>query len=167
MQKKKRVLTYAVDGTNADDINDYRPGLRALKELEIKSPLLKNALTKNDIRELSKELNLPTWNKPSYACLLSRIPYGTELKVEEFEKIEKSEKYLMDTGFKVVRVRCHGDLARIEVPKKDMERLFSISLLDEISINLKKLGFKYVTLDIQGYRTGSLDVDIVEKGEIK
>jgi uncharacterized protein len=159
----KNGYNYVVDGTNADDINDYRPGLRALKELEIKSPLLENKLSKNEIRELSKELNLPTWNKPPYACLLSRIPYGTELKVEEFEKIERSEKYLMDKGFRAVRVRCHGDLARIEVPREDIPRLFDINLMDEISSKLKEFGFKYVSLDMQGYRTGSLNLNIKEK----
>lgn len=160
----KNGYKYVVDGTNADDIHDYRPGLRALKELDIKSPLLENGLSKKEIRELSKELNLPTWNKPPYACLLSRIPYGTELKVEEFDKIEKSERYLMDKGFIAVRVRSHGDLARIEVPKEDIHRLFDENLLNEISIKLKEFGFNYVSLDMQGYKTGSLNIGIEEKG---
>jgi len=150
-------LGYVVDGTNADDINDYRPGLRALRELGIKSPLLENGLTKNEIREFSKELGLPTWDKPSYACILSRIPYGTKLENEMFSRIENSEKYLMDKGFRAVRVRCHGDLARIEVPGEDMQRLFDAELLQEISVKLKAFGFKYVTMDLQGYRTGSLN----------
>lgn len=154
---------YVVDGTNADDITEYRPGLRALKELEIKSPLLESGLSKNEIRALSKELNLPTWDKPPYACLLSRIPYNTELKVEDFDKIEKAEKYLIDNGFRAVRVRAHGDIARIEVPREDIQRLFNINLFDEISNKLKGYGFKFVTLDMQGYRTGSLNVDIEEK----
>lgn len=158
----KNGYKYVVDGTNADDINDYRPGLRALRELEIKSPLLETGLTKAEIRELSRKLNLPTWDKPSYACLLSRIPYGTELKTEDFIKIEKSEKFLMDKGFRAVRVRCHGDLARIEVPRENIEDLFNVALLDEISKELKKFGFKYITLDIQGYRTGSLNSDVAE-----
>jgi len=149
---------YVADGTNADDINEYRPGLRALKELEIKSPLLENGLAKNEIRELSKELDLPTWDKPSYACLLSRIPYGTELREEDFEKIEKSERFMMENGFRAVRVRCHGDLARIEVPKEHMERLFALDLMDKISTKFKEYGFKYVSLDMQGYTTGSLNI---------
>jgi len=160
----KNGYKYVVDGTNADDINDYRPGLRALKELDIKSPLLENGLSKKEIREFSKELNLPTWNKPPYACILSRIPYGTELKVEEFEKIEKSERYLMDKGFMAVRVRSHGDLARIEVPREDIHRLFNENLLNEISVKLKEFGFSYVSLDMQGYKIGSLNIGIEEKG---
>ncbi|HEY5576485.1 MAG TPA: ATP-dependent sacrificial sulfur transferase LarE [Clostridiaceae bacterium] len=151
---------YVVDGTNADDVNEYRPGLRALKELGIKSPLLENGLAKNEIRELSKELDLPTWDKPSYACLLSRIPYGTELREEDFEKIEKSERFMMDNGFRAVRVRCHGDLARIEVPKENMEELFALDLMDKISTKFKEYGFKYVSLDMQGYTTGSLNISI-------
>lgn len=157
---EKNNYKYVADGTNADDINDYRPGIRALKELSIKSPLLENGFTKSDIRGLSKELNLQTWDKPSYACLLSRIPYGTELKTADFSKIELSEKYLMDKGYRAVRVRAHGDLARIEVPKENMESLFNLNLLDEISSKLKEFGFKYVTLDIQGYRTGSLNIEL-------
>jgi len=151
---------HVADGTNSDDINEYRPGLRALEELGIKSPLLKNGLTKKEIRELSKELDLPTWDKPSYACLLSRIPYGTELREEDFEKIEKSERFMMDNGFRAVRVRCHGDLARIEVPKEHLERLFAVDLMDKISSKFKEFGFKYVSLDMQGYRTGSLNISI-------
>lgn len=161
---KENGYKYVVDGTNSDDTKDYRPGLRALKELEIKSPLLHCELTKNEIRELSKELDLPTWDKPSYACLLSRIPYNTELKVEDLCKIEKSERYLISKGFRAVRVRFHGDLARIEVPKEDMKRLFDLDLLDEIATKLKEFGFKYVSLDMQGYRTGSLNIGIEEKG---
>jgi uncharacterized protein len=153
-------LKHVVDGTNADDINEYRPGLRALKELGVKSPLLENGLSKSEIREISKGMGLPTWDKPSYACLLSRIPYGTELEEEMFARIENSEKYLMDRGFRAVRVRCHGDLARIEVPGSELHRLFYAELLKEISGKLKEFGFEYVTLDMQGYRTGSLNAGI-------
>lgn len=160
---KNNGYKYVVDGTNFDDTKDYRPGLRALKELQIKSPLLKNELTKMEIRELSKELGLKTWDKPAYACLLSRIPYGNEIKEEELRKIENAERYLMDRGFLAVRVRCHGDLARIEVPREDMTKLFNLELLDEISNKLKSFGFKYVSLDIQGYRTGSLNETIVKE----
>ncbi|MGE5626976.1 MAG: ATP-dependent sacrificial sulfur transferase LarE [Solirubrobacterales bacterium] len=156
----KNNYKYVADGTNADDINDYRPGIRALKELSIKSPLLENGFTKSDIRNLSKELSLQTWDKPSYACLLSRIPYGAELKISDFSKIELSEKYLMDKGYRAVRVRAHGDLARIEVPRENLESLFNLDLLDEISSKLEEFGFKYVTLDIKGYRTGSLNIEL-------
>lgn len=158
---KKCGFQYVVDGTNADDTKDYRPGLRALSELGIKSPLLEKGITKSEIREFSKELNLPTWDKPSYACLLSRIPYDEEIKVKDLDKIEKSEKYLMDLGFRAIRVRCHGDLARIEVPKEQISKITEGDLGEKISKSLKEFGFKYVTLDMDGYRTGSLNEGLV------
>lgn len=148
---------YVIDGTNFDDIGDYRPGLKALAELNIKSPLLECQLTKQEIRDLSKELGLNTWDKPPYACLLTRIPYGNELKEEDFVKIEKAEKYMMARGFRAVRVRCHGNLARIEVDKKDKSKLFNAELLEEIAGKLKEFGFTYVTLDLEGYRVGSFN----------
>lgn len=160
---KTQGYNYVIDGTNLDDMGDYRPGLKALKELNVKSPLLECKLTKKDIRSLSKELGLKTWDKPSYACLLTRIPYGDELKVEDFEKIEEAEKYMMKIGFRAVRVRCHGNLARIEVDRKDRARLFDEKLMDDISSKFKEVGFKYVTLDMQGYRVGSLNEVISEK----
>lgn len=159
----KKGYNYVLDGTNADDIKDYRPGLRALKELEIKSPLLENNITKEDIRLFSKELNLNTWNKPAYACLLSRIPYGTKIELNELEKIEKSETYLIELGFKAIRVRSHGDIARIEVPKGDRKRLFNEELLDNIVSTLKGFGYQYVTFDMEGYRMGSLNEEIFKK----
>ncbi|RYD04063.1 hypothetical protein N752_16870 [Desulforamulus aquiferis] len=114
-------------------------------------------LTKREIRDLSKELGLVTWDKPSYACLLTRIPYNSELKVEDFIKIEKAEKYMMDIGFRSVRVRCHEKLARIEVDRKAINKILNEDLLQEISIKLKEYGFKYVTLDLDGYRAGSFN----------
>ncbi len=154
---------YVIDGTNFDDIGDYRPGLAALKELNIKSPLLECQLGKQEIRNLSKELGLPTWDKPPYACLLTRIPYGNELKEEDFIKIEKAEKYMMDRGFRAVRVRCHGNLARIEVDKKDKNKLFNEELLAEIADRLKEFGFTFVTLDLEGYRVGSFNETLGNK----
>lgn len=148
---------YVVDGTNLDDLGDYRPGLRALAELEIKSPLRDCRLSKADIRQLSQQLRLPTWDKPSYACLLTRIPYGQELKVEDFIKIEQAERYLMQLGFRAVRVRLHGTLARIEVPASQRRELFDEQLLTQISSQLKVFGFRYVTFDLEGYRTGSFN----------
>lgn len=156
---------YVIDGTNIDDMGDYRPGLKALRELEVKSPLLDCGLGKKDIRAFSKELGLKTWDKPSYACLLTRIPYGSELKVEDFQKIEEAEKYMMKLGFRAVRVRCHGNLARVEVDRKYRARLLNEELLDNISENLKRIGFKYVTMDMQGYRVGSLNETIQKKSE--
>lgn len=154
---KKQGYNYVVDGTNFDDINDYRPGLAALKELNIKSPLLENELTKDEIRSLSKDLGLKTWDKPPYACLLTRIPYGEELRIEDFERIEKAEKYMMDIGFRAIRVRCHKNLARIEVNREDRRKLFDENILDKIAKQFKIYGFQYVTLDMQGYRTGSFN----------
>jgi len=152
---------YIIDGTNFDDTGDYRPGLKALKELEVKSPLLECQLTKLEIRSLSRELELNTWDKPAYACLLTRIPYGQKLIEADFEKIENAEKYMMNRGFRAVRVRCHGNMARIEVAKKDRIKLFDEEILDEISGKLKEFGFKYVTLDLEGYRVGSFNETMV------
>ncbi|MCB2358558.1 ATP-dependent sacrificial sulfur transferase LarE [Clostridium estertheticum] len=159
---KEQDYNCVIDGTNFDDISDYRPGLKALKELEIKSPLLECKVTKAEIRAFSKELGLNTWDKPAYACLLTRIPYGNELKVEDFEKIENAEKYMMSIGFRAVRVRCHGDLARVEVSKNDRSKLFDEALLDTIAKKIKECGFKYVTLDMQGYRVGSFNETIMK-----
>lgn len=162
---KEQGYNCVIDGTNFDDISDYRPGLRALKELEVKSPMLECKLTKAEIRGFSKELGLNTWDKPAYACLLTRIPYGDELKVEAFEKIEKAERFMMSIGFRAVRVRCHGDLARVEVNRNDRSKLFDEELLDTIAAKIKECGFKYVTLDLQGYRVGSFNETIKEKNE--
>lgn len=160
---KEKQVKYIIDGTNADDTKDYRPGMRALKELEVKSPLLESSLNKEEIRILSKELGLETWDKPAYACLLSRIPYDQEIKEEDLYRIEKSEVYMMELGFRAVRVRSHGDLARIEIPKSERKKLFNEWLLDRISEKLKSLGFKYVTLELEGYKMGSLNEQIEEK----
>ena len=150
-------IKYVLDGSNADDIKDYRPGMQATTELRVLSPLLEAQMTKNEIREFSKALNLPTWDKPAYACLFSRIPYGQEIKLEDLEKIEKSEKYFIDKGFRTIRVRCHTDLARIEVAANDRAKLMEEPLASDIAKTLKSFGFKYVTIDIQGYRMGSFN----------
>ena len=159
---KENNFNYVLDGTNLDDTKDYRPGIKALRELEIKSPLLENNFTKSDIRIFSKELNLPTWNKPPYACLLSRLPYGSEIKNSELERIEKAETYMMSLGFKEIRVRSHGDLARIEVNRNKRVLLFDEILLDKITVKFKEFGFMFVTMDLQGYRVGSLNETILD-----
>lgn len=161
MTAEDQGYNYVVDGTNFNDLDDYRPGLKALEELNVKSPLVECKLTKEEIRSLSRELGLGTWDKPVYACLLTRIPYGNELNEEEFQRIEAAEKYLMDIGFRAVRVRSHGNLARIELDKKDRRRLFDEDILENISDKLKGLGFKYVTLDLAGYRMGSFNTEIL------
>ncbi|QCX34748.1 ATP-dependent sacrificial sulfur transferase LarE [Caloramator sp. E03] len=156
-EAKKESIEYILDGTNTDDLKDYRPGIMALKELNIKSPLLELGFTKKDIREILKNLNLSTWDKKPNACLLSRIPYGEEINLDKIKRIEESEKYILNLGFDAVRVRSHGDMARIEVPKNQRKKFFDEKLLDEVANYLKNLGFKYVSIDIEGYRTGSLN----------
>ena len=156
-EAKNRNIVFVLDGTNADDTKDYRPGIKALRELNIKSPLLENDLTKEEIRCFSKELLLETWDKPAYACLLSRIPYEQEIKIEELQRVEKSEGYLMTIGFNGARVRSHGDLARIELQKKDIARFFEGEIVNKVSKELKNFGYKYVALDIEGYKMGSLN----------
>lgn len=150
-------IKYILDGSNADDLKDYRPGMKATTELQVLSPLLELGITKAEIREFSKAMNLSTWDKPAYACLFSRIPYGQEIKLEDLHKIEKSEKYLIDKGFRTVRVRCHGDLARIEVAKNDRATLLKEPMVSDVSGKLKSFGFKYVTIDMLGYRMGSFN----------
>ena len=158
---KKRAVElgfeHVVDGTNFDDLADYRPGLKALEELKIISPLLVCKMTKNEIRLLSKKMELNTWNKPSYACLLTRIPHGTAITEKSLRMIEKSEKHLFDKGIHAVRVRIHGDLARIELDQNEKRILSDEGLLKDISSKFKEIGFKYVTVDIDGYKMGSFN----------
>ncbi|MBQ6131720.1 MAG: ATP-dependent sacrificial sulfur transferase LarE [Selenomonadaceae bacterium] len=144
-----------VEGSNVDDAGDYRPGARAIAELKIKSPLQIIGLCKAEIRELSKEMNLPTWNKPSMACLASRIPYGETLTAEKLATVEAAEEFLSGAGFNQLRVRVHGKIARLEVLPADFDKV--IKLREKISARLKSLGFDYVTLDLQGYRVGSMN----------
>jgi uncharacterized protein len=159
-------FAHVLDGSNFDDIGDYRPGMKAAKELEVASPLKLAELTKNDIRELSKQLNIPTWDKPSFACLSSRFPYGNEINVEKLSQVDKAEQFLMDLGFKQLRVRHHGDIARIEVAPKDRMKFFDLELMDKIGAEFKSFGFKYVTLDIMGYRTGSMNEVLSENEKV-
>lgn len=162
-EAKKRGFKYLADGTNLDDMGDYRPGLKALDELNVLSPLLINKLTKQDIRDFSEYLGLPTWDKPAYACLLTRLPYNTRVNREDLMKIERSEKYLMDLGYREIRVRCHGDVARIEMPKNKIRELINEPDSNKIADRLKEFGFKYVTVDLQGYVMGSFNKEILKK----
>ena len=150
-------FNFVVDGTNHDDQNDFRPGLKALEELEIRSPFKEAGITKNEIRNISKYYELPTWDKPAYACLLTRMPHNSTVTPNDLIRIELAEKFLIDSGFRAVRVRSHKNLARIEVNRKDIPKLADISLSKKITNKLKQLGFIYVTLDMEGYRTGSLN----------
>ena len=154
---EKMGIQQVVDGSNRDDEGDYRPGLQALAELEIKSPLRIAQLTKTEIRALSQMLNLPTWDKPSFACLASRIPYGEPITKEKLAMIEKAELVLMAAGFKQMRVRCHDKLARIEVPEEAISLLLDHDLRMKIAEAFAKIGFSYTAVDIKGYRTGSLN----------
>lgn len=163
LEADKYGFKHVFDGSNFDDIGDFRPGMKAAKEQGVISPLKLAELTKNDIRELSKQLDIPTWNKPSFACLSSRFPYGKEITVEKLSMVDKAEQFLMDLGFSQLRVRHHDEIARIEVAPQDRVKFFDLDLMDRIGKEFKSIGFKYVTLDIIGYRTGSMNEVLSEK----
>lgn len=152
---------YVVEGTNADDTGTYRPGIRALKELDIKSPLLEAGLTKKEIRELLHQEGLSVWDKPAMACLLTRIAYNTEVSEETLRMIEKAEHFLFEKGYPGTRVRIHGNLARIECLPGYFEKIIRDPEKEHIINNLKKIGFRYVSLDLEGYRSGSSDQEII------
>ncbi|MBE6015958.1 MAG: ATP-dependent sacrificial sulfur transferase LarE [Lachnospiraceae bacterium] len=154
---KKEGIDVIVEGSNLDDNGDYRPGLLAIKELGIESPLRKVGFTKEDIRAVSKHLGLPTWNKQSFACLASRFVYGETISKEKLGMVEKAEQLLLDLGFHQVRVRIHGLMARIEVLPEEFEKLVSRDIRDKITSSFKSYGFTYVTMDLTGYRTGSMN----------
>ena len=150
------------DGSNTDDEGDYRPGLEALSELGIKSPLREAGMAKQDIRDLSNEAGLPTWNKPAFACLASRIPYGEDITPEKLRMAGEAEEFLRGKGFDQVRVRVHGKVARIELVPDDICKMIDENLRKEISVRLKELGFSYVSLDLDGYRQGSMN-EVLDK----
>jgi len=160
---KEENLDLIVDGTNEEDLKDHRPGHMALLELNIKSPLAEAGIKKNEVREIAKNRDLSVWKRPSLACLASRIPYGDEITENKLERIAKAENYVRyKAKIKIVRVRCYENLARIEIGKNEMKNLFSMDIIKDIVTYLKDLGFKYVTLDLEGYRSGSMD-EILEK----
>lgn len=144
-----------VDGANHDDLSDHRPGLKAGSELGVRSPLREVALTKEEIRSLSRRMGLPTWDKPSFACLSSRFPYGSVISVEKLKQVDEAERFLRELGFLQVRVRHHGETARIEVLPEDMPRLLDAG--GRVSARLREIGYTYVTMDLKGYRTGSMN----------
>jgi len=153
----KNRLENVIDGTNYDDRLDIRYGKKALVELGIKSPLFEAKITKNDIRSLSKELGLPTYNKPSFACLASRIPYNSIITKDRLKRIERAEDYIKKLGFKQVRVRDYDNLARIEVEKNEIKKFLRRDT-GKIQKRFNNLGYRYVTLDLEGYRTGSMNI---------
>lgn len=160
---KENGITNVAEGSNMDDLGDYRPGLEAVKELKVLSPLREVGLTKDEIRAYSKELGLPTWSKPSFACLASRVPYGERITAEKLKMVEKAENFLAELGFEQYRVRIHGKIARIEVPAEDILRIASDDVRGEIVTRFKEYGFAYVSLDLQGYRTGSMN-EVIDTG---
>lgn len=153
----KENIRFIADGSNLDDTNDYRPGLKALMELGVLSPLKDAFLTKDDIRQLSREMGIDIWDKPSFACLATRFPYGESITDEKLRMVDLAEQYLLDSGFKQVRVRYHGDIARIEVLADERVKFFNENLLDAVSCRFKEIGFVYTVLDLKGYRTGSMN----------
>ncbi|MBO4319595.1 MAG: ATP-dependent sacrificial sulfur transferase LarE [Treponema sp.] len=156
MLAKENGIENVCEGSNMDDNKDYRPGMKAVEELGIKSPLRECNLYKEEIRSLSEQMGLPTWNKPSFACLASRFAYGEEINIKKMSMVEKAEQALIDIGFRQLRVRIHGDnLARIEVMPSELQRL--LSLRETVIKKLRDAGFTYVTMDLQGYRTGAMN----------
>ncbi|HVN59368.1 MAG TPA: ATP-dependent sacrificial sulfur transferase LarE [Bacteroidales bacterium] len=148
---------YIADGTNHDDSLDFRPGIKALREMEVRSPLQEAGMTKQDVRDASSEAGLSTWDKPSNACLLTRIPYNTLITDEDLKKVEMAEQYLFEKGFVGTRVRIHGDAARIECMPGYLSKLVNNPERELIVGNLKKIGFRFISLDLEGYRTGSMN----------
>ena len=152
------------DGTNSDDFDDYRPGMKAVRELGIRSPLSEAGLCKDEIRRLSRQLGLPTWDKPSAACLASRVPYGYVITAEKLQQIDDGESYLHSLGiFRQVRVRHHGNLARLEVDPQLVDRFMEEGIRNRVTDFFKKLGFQFVALDLEGYAMGSLNREILPK----
>jgi uncharacterized protein len=157
---QERGFQHVVDGSNVDDQGDYRPGMRAARELGVRSPLQEAGFTKADVRAVSKSLGLPTWNTPSNACLASRLPYGTPITRERLRQVEEAERLLHELGFTQVRVRVHGDFARIEVEPESLPTL--LEKRRQLLPELRRLGFSYVTADLEGYRTGSMNETLVD-----
>jgi uncharacterized protein len=159
----KHDISAIANGTNVDDLGDYRPGLMAATEHKVLSPLVDCHLDKQAVRDLARHWNLPVWDKPAQPCLASRIAYGEQVTPERLTMIEEAERLLHDLGFRIVRVRYHeGDLARIEVPTEELPRLLSAEVHRQVTTTLKELGFRHVTVDLAGFRSGSLNAALVE-----
>jgi len=154
---RQQGLAQVVDGSIADDVDDYRPGLRAIAELAVRSPLREAGLTKSEIRRLSKQMNMPTWDKPASPCLASRFPYNTPLTIEGIDRVRRGETFLRGLGLRQLRVRDHGTIARIEVDSEDKGKLCEDVQAAKITDFFKRLGYTYVCVDLTGYRTGSMN----------
>jgi pyridinium-3,5-biscarboxylic acid mononucleotide sulfurtransferase len=157
-------IAHILDGSNADDVHDYRPGRTAARDLAVRSPLAEAGLTKQDIRSLARRMNMPMWDKPSLACLSSRIPYGTRITLDLLRNIQAAEDIVRAVGIRQVRVRHHGDIARIEVAQEDLIRFSAAEVRQRIVAAFKELGYAYVCLDLEGYRSGSMNA-VLEKKE--
>lgn len=154
---EERGYAFVCDGNNADDVGDYRPGRQAARELNVRSPLIEAGLSKAEIRQLSERAGLPVWDRPASACLSSRIPYGMPVTIEKLSVIERGEAKLRLLGFQQMRVRHHGDVVRIEIAPDELPRALNVDMAQRIAAAFKQLGFKFVTLDLEGYRTGALN----------
>ena len=150
-----------VDGLNLDDLHDYRPGMQAASEKRVRHPLVEAEMTKADIRELSRAMGLPTWDRPASPCLSSRFPYGTEITPDGLAKVAAGEKLLHSMGFAIARVRYHGDVARLELEQREIARVFEPATRDAIDSEFKKIGFRFVAIDLKGFRSGSLNEGLV------
>jgi len=154
---KQNKIEFVLDGANTDDIGDYRPGRKAAAEKTVRSPLIEVGLSKNEIRELSKKHGLPTWNEPSSPCLSSRIAYGVPVTIERLSKVERGEEIIRGLGFREFRVRIHEELVRLEIAPHEMERALDLNITEKLAEKFRRLGFKYVTLDLHGYRSGAMN----------
>lgn len=160
---KKENLKNMVDGSNYDDLGDHRPGKKALQELNVRSPLQEAKLTKNEIRELSKRFGLPTWNKEELACLSSRFPYGEKIEIDKLRMVDQAENFLRDLGFRNIRARHQGKTMKIEVAPQDIKRFFDDDIRQKVISEIKNIGYTYVTVDLEGYRRGSLNEAVSTK----
>ena len=154
---RARGIENIVDGSTVDDLGDYRPGRRAASQHAVRSPLIEAGLTKSEVRELSRRATLPTWDKPASPCLSSRIAYGTTVTIERLSKVDRGEEILREFGFREFRVRHHDQLVRIEIAPAEMDRVLRKELIDDLARRFRELGFKYVTLDLEGFRSGSMN----------
>ena len=154
---RSRSIEYIVDGSTVDDLDDYRPGRQAAKQHAVRSPLIEVGLNKDEVRELSRRAMLPTWDKPASPCLSSRIAYGTTVTIERLQKVDSGEEILREFGFREFRVRHHDTLVRLEISPAEMDRVLQKDVIDQLAARFRELGFKYVTLDLHGFRSGSMN----------
>lgn len=154
---QSRGIAHIVDGSTVDDLDDYRPGRQAAKQHAVRSPLIEVGLNKNEVRELSRLATLPTWDKPASPCLSSRIAYGTTVTIERLQKVDRGEEILREFGFREFRVRHHDTLVRLEISQAEMDRVLQKDVIDQLAARFRELGFKYVTLDLHGFRSGSMN----------